>query len=206
MAKLSLSASELNRALYNVLLFCREKTFFGSLVKVAITYEDLRFLTSDDHIILAEKIDDVTFIDGSRGSTYQYFDRTTIREMVKELAALDEDYQVPLPDFTKNWDEVVPEHEEVLTAAMDVLKEGLSPEVLRASGPWALNRDRLRNLGLLKTPGDMTYPIDLLFTTSAVLDGRPVVHFKVGPTLRGAIAPLLRGGLPEHVVRDGLLG
>lgn len=204
MAKLSISPRELERCLYNSLLFCREKTFFGNVVRITSSYEDLRFLTSDDHIILSEKINDVTFINGSRGSSTQYFDRKAVREMVDSLKGVADD-EILLPDWTEEFPQTPLDNPEVLGIAQEVLNEGISVKS-RLSGAWALNRDRLRNLGLLKTPGSETYPIDLLYADSAALDGRPVVHFRVGPTVRGAIAPMLRGNLPEHVVRDGLIG
>lgn len=202
MGNLSLKSEELYRLLYNASLFAKQKSVFGDVIRIGLNYEDLTVTASDDHIILLDKTNDVTYT-GNRATATYYFDKKTVKGMLAALGEekYPEDVMVPKFFADGGWTETKTVNYELFTLIEDMKKEhGYvgSSHVL-----WALNRDRLRLLGMLKTPGDTVYPIDFNETRSGTLE-RDVIQFKVGPTIRGFVAPLLRGELADTPVAEGL--
>lgn len=194
MGGLLLSSDELGRLLYNATLFTKPKSVMGDAVRIEMNWDSIHITASDDHVIMMDKTDEVTAVKGRKYSKL-HFSKKTLKEM---LAALPEEpEEIDAADFFSDYTETGDYNPDVLSIIDRMTKEygvlGSHHEYA-----WALNRDRLRNLGLLKTPGDTVFPIDFNQSWSQVLE-RNVVQLKVGPTIKGFIAPLLRGGLTDEV-------
>lgn len=197
---MSVRSEELYRLLYNAHLFQRPKVMAGDAVRIQLTQEELALTVTDDHVILLEKTDDIEFSGTKRNYTF-WFNKKAVKEMLTVLA--DEGYPewVETVSFFQDFDQSTDSNSDIFKLIDLMRKE--HGYVGKEHTLWALNRDRLRLLGLLKTPGPTVYPIDFNSTYSATLE-RQVVQFKVGPTIRGFVAPLLRGGLKDSEVADGL--
>lgn len=172
--------ADLKRLLYNALLFSNKKATAEGVVVLTIAHGWLVATSTDDHVAFQDRIP----IEEERtGTSYLPFD--SVKPFLEELETSGETHEFFLSGTN---------HDGVDESFWEMVFDYLSLKDFknistRQETVFALNPNRLRKFGLVKTVGKSEYPIDFLY---GVIQDRDVLAFKVGPTAHGVLAPLLR--------------
>lgn len=164
-------------ALWNAILFTDRKSHVGDQIRVG----DHWVTGSDDHVIIETKFDPPIAGD----SLYP-----TIKEAKALMAAAAPSLEEHTP--SPMWDSV-----DTLLTLLTLEQNAFA--VQRTSPKFALRPERFAKFSRIRSGGD--YPVDFAFGFAPVV-GRDLLLFKVGPYVRGVMAPVLRGALQQEFATE----
>lgn len=196
---------------YDVILYCGKKSAAGPVVMwemncggMFLTASDDYFIISDSYGFLGEETMPGWEELGQAGRTF-WLSLDVMKALEKDLRDWPaEEVIIDLDDGIhfggveygtfEEVDEEAWDHARCILGMHDFI-ESDHGRVL-----FAVHPDRLRKLSLVK-PGD--FPIDCRYGFNTRY-GRDVIHFKIGPTVRGVFAPLDREILIETLPKEVL--
>lgn len=173
-------ATDLHRIVYNTRQYAVKS---GSVEGASLWIRgasSLRVVSSDDFIILVDK----TEVDTHSNAQYWVVDRDTLEGVWKRVE------KEPEGLFDLAEISTVDNHIwlETLDEADQVVHETDHFDTIPVTG-FAVSPSRLTKLRLIKPGG---YPIDIKAFRSPTGPTEEVIGFRIGPTVRGVIAPLNR--------------
>lgn len=183
-----ISAEELQRIIWNCLLFTDKKSPAGPVVQFTRAPHDpfLRVKATDGWMTFNESY----FLGETREDLKQWYmcqeDLKELNKLLKEPGTqvqvdslMRQEVTNPHPDY---WEELRSVEQSVI--------------VVNEAYPYAVSFDRWKLLARIRSGGD--YPVAFRLAEYA-LDRSSFLEFKVGPHIRGLIAPLEYDSLPEEV-------
>lgn len=175
--------TDLHRLAYNALLYSKVNSDVKGYSLWIRGAHGIRVVANDNYFILSDRCDATEY---SGQPLYALAAVAELRAAERLLAKETEDY-VDISDFGI----FSPEPEAIVQRLMDADEMVFGTELLKRAptSTFAIAADRLRKLALVK-PGD--YPIDLRVFGGP---GGQSVAYRIGPTVRGLIAPLNRDKL-----------
>ncbi len=187
---------DLRRVAYNTRIYSMKSASIegGSLwIQGALT---IRVVSSDDYIILT----DTAQVVGAGGASYEVMSYDQLEGLSKALEAHEDDY-FDLGDVSIESDSP---HMGTLAEADQIVFE--VDHYGTVGGPtFAVAPQRLAKFRLVKPGG---FPIDIRSFEEAVCDGliNRILGYRIGPTVRGVIAPLDREKLKGKYTGEELWG
>lgn len=179
----SVKTKELWRALYNTILYSHRDTAAQGYSLWTRGGKTLRITGFDDWFALTDTISGLEYSPPS----FHVMELTDMKTLEKTLRDSDESWEMedlPLIEADRSI------HTELFESEALCFPEGyLNP---RPVDSVALSPDRLRRLSLLKPAG---FPLDCRVYEQ--VDYEPVIAFRYGPTVRGAMAPVSRETILE---------
>lgn len=187
-------SKDLNRLLYNALLFSPTDSLSQGTAEFGCDYEtELFVLASDNYVIMTDAID----VEDAEVGGFS-LRRESMRALEKKTRDLDATVALTLKSQTclmVAWDtesmEIhLPVREVNLWMDYYNILQKFEPE--KTGWPFAISPERMGKICRLKTGGD--YPVDFAHGSSFQ---DFLVGFKVGPRTRGVISPLQRENLDQ---------
>jgi len=180
-----IQAEDLHRLLYNAILFSDKKSAVDGDILFVLTGNSLAVYATDDHVAIT----DVCVVEGGPGAAEFLVPLETAKELEKGLRGCTD---LADPPAGRSWRD----ERDFWYTVIDLVHGRQFSDFSYDEVTFAVNPDRMRKFSLIKTPGRTDYPLDFKFGWNDTLE-REVLPFKIGPSVRGVLAPVLRGIIRE---------
>lgn len=187
--------SDLNRVLYNALLFCTKNSSTKGTIQIYVSLDAVEFMATDDVVIFHELLESnldpnevlqagpVFYLQKVDAAELEKFSRNEFGEF---YIALDGD-TLSIGPFVFHTDQS--QNERVWDKIALIREQARVTDCYK--GGFAIDPSRFRKFSLIRTAQE--YPMDIIH--GCYSDTDEVLIFKIGPYIHGLVSPLNRAHL-----------